>query len=97
MREAVGFLIKKGVPYMAKKSVEMAKHYGSEALRNKNHQKKAIDYGLEKLTPSTQNVGSETLNQLSTKIRPNKRYKIDRECHVLLTRSVFCIILCHLT
>ena len=32
---------------MAKKSVEMARYYGSEALRNKNLQKKAINYGLK--------------------------------------------------
>ena len=29
--EAVGFLIKNALPYMAKKSVEMARYYGSEA------------------------------------------------------------------
>ncbi|CAH3190757.1 unnamed protein product, partial [Porites evermanni] len=69
-KEAVGFLIKKGLPYMVKKSVEMGRYYGSEALRNKKLQKKAINYGLKKLTPVIQNVGSEALDQLSTKIRP---------------------------
>ena len=64
---------------MAKKSVEMARYYGSEALRNKNLQKKAINYGLKKLTPVIENVGSEALDQLSTKIRPNKKYKTDRK------------------
>ena len=77
--EAVGFLIKKGLPYMAKKSVEMGRYYGSEALRNKKLQKKAINYGLKKLTPVIQNVGSEALDQLSTTIRPNKKYKTDRK------------------
>lgn len=45
--EAVDFLIRKGLPYMAKKSVEMARYYGSEALRNKNLQKKAINLRTE--------------------------------------------------
>lgn len=67
------------LPYMAKKSVEMARYYGSEALRNKNLQRKAINYGLKKLIPVIQNVGSEALDQLSTKIRPNKKYKTDRK------------------
>ena len=78
--EAVGFLTRKGLPYMANKSVEMAaRYYASEALRNKNLQKKAITYGLQKLTPMVQKVGSEALDQLSTKIRPNKNYKTDRK------------------
>ena len=55
----------------------MGRYYGSEALRNKNLQKKAINYGLEKLTSVMQNVGSQALDQLSTKIRPNKKYKTD--------------------
>ena len=42
-------------------------------------QEKAINYGLKKLTSVIQNVGSQALDQLSTKIRPNKRYKTDRE------------------
>jgi len=42
-------------------------------------QKKAIDYTLDKLNPMIQNVGSQALNQLSTKIRPNKKYKTDRK------------------
>ena len=57
----------------------MARYYGSEALRNKNLQKKAINYGLKRLTPAIQQVGSQALDQLSTKIRPNKKYKTDRK------------------
>ena len=64
---------------MAKKSTEMSRHYGSEALRNKKLQKRAINYGLNKLTPAVQKVGSPALDQLSTKIRPNKKYKTDRK------------------
>ena len=63
---------------MAKKSVQMARYYCSEALTNKNLQKKVTNYGLKKLTPVIQNVGSQGLDQLSTKIRPNKKYKTDR-------------------
>ena len=64
---------------MGKKAVEMGKYYGSEALRNPKLQKKAIDYALDKLNPMIQNVGSEALNQLSTKIRPKKNYKTNRK------------------
>lgn len=64
---------------MAKKSTELSRYYGSEALRNKKLQKRAINYGLNKLTPVVQKVGSSALDQLSTKIRPNKKYKTDRK------------------
>ena len=57
----------------------MGRNYGSEALTNKKLQKKAINCGLKKLTPVIQNVRSRALDQLSTKIRPNKRYKTDRK------------------
>ena len=57
----------------------MRRYYGSEALRNPKLQKKAIDYALDKFNPMIQNVGSQALNQLSTKIRPNRKYKTDRK------------------
>ena len=57
----------------------MGRYYGSEALRNPKLQKKAIDYALDKMNPMIQNVGSQALNQLSTKIRPKKKYKTDRK------------------
>ena len=63
------------LPYMAKKTVEMGRYYESEALRNPKLQKKAIDYALDKLNPTIQNVGSQALDQLSTKIRPKKTTK----------------------
>ena len=72
-------LIHHGIPWLGKKSVEMGRYYGSEALRNPKLQKKAIDYALDKLNPMIQNVGSKSLNQLSTKIRPNRKYKTDRK------------------
>ena len=64
---------------MGKKAVEMGRYYGSEALRNPKLQKKAIDYALDKLNPMIQNVGSQALDQLSTKIRPKKNYKTNRK------------------
>ena len=73
------FLIHHGIPWLGKKSVEMGRYYGSEALRNPKLQKKAIDYTLDKLNPMIHNVGSQALDQLSTKIRPNKKYKTDRK------------------
>ena len=48
----------------------------SESL---NYRKKDIDYALDKLNPMIQNVGSQALNQLSTKIRPKKNYKTNRK------------------
>ena len=72
-------LIHHGIPWLGKKAVEMGRYYGSEALRNPKIQKKAIDYALDKLNPIIQNVGSQALDQLSTKIRPNKKYKTDRK------------------
>ena len=46
---------------------------------NPKLQKKAIDYALDKLNPMIQNVGSQALDQLSTKIRPNRKYKTNRK------------------
>ena len=76
---AVDGFVNYGLPWMGKKAVEMGRYYGSEALRNKKLQKKAIDYALDKLNPMIQNVGSQALNQLSTKIRPKKNYKTNRK------------------
>ena len=72
-------LIHHGIPWLGKKSVEMGRYYTSEALRNPKMQKKAIDYALDKLNPMIQNVGSQALDQLSTKIRPKKKYKTNRK------------------
>ena len=76
---AIDMFVHHGLPWMGKKAVEMGIYYGSEALRNTKLQKKAIDYALDKLNPMIQNVGSQALDQLSTKIRPNKKYKTNRE------------------
>ena len=76
---AVGDLaITKGIPYLAKKSVEAGRYYASEAMRDPKLQKKAINYTLDKARPVIQKVGSEMLDQLSTEVRPNQRYKTDK-------------------
>ena len=69
-------LIHHGIPWLGKKAVEMGRYYGSEALRNPKLQKKALDYALDKLNPMIQNVGSQALDQLSTKIRPKRIIKL---------------------
>ena len=51
------------------------RYYGSEALRNPKIQKKALDFALDQLSPMIHNVGSQALDELSTKIRPKKIYK----------------------
>ena len=68
-----------GVPWMGKKAVEMGRYGASELMRNEKFWKKAIDYTLDKLNPTIQNVGSQALDQLPTKIRLNKKYKTDRK------------------
>ena len=72
---AVDGFVNYGLPWMGIKAVEMGRYYGSEAFRNPNLQKKAINYAIDKLNPVIQNVGSQALDQLSTKIRPKKKYK----------------------
>ena len=69
----------KGVPYLGKKAVEMGRYFGSELMRDPKLQKKAIDYGLRKMNPLLHKVGSEALDQLSTKIRPKKKYTTNRK------------------
>ena len=63
---------------MGRKTVEMAKYGASEAMRNKNLQKKAVNYGINKLTPFIQDSVGSALDQLSVKVRPKKRYKTNR-------------------
>ena len=72
-------LIHHGIPFLSKKAVEMGRYYSFEALRNPKLQEKAIDYALDKLNPMIHNVGNQALDQLSTKIRPNRKYKTDRK------------------
>ena len=47
----------------------MGKYGASEALRNKKIQKKAVNYGINKLTPFIQDSVATAMNQLSVKVR----------------------------
>ena len=64
---------------MAKKTVEMGRYGASELMRNKKLQKKAVNYGINKLTPFIQDSVGSAMDQLSTKVRPKKRYKTNRK------------------
>ena len=75
---AADMLIHHGIPWMAKKTFEMGRYGASELMRNKNLQKKAINYGGNKLSPFIQESVGSALDEMSTKIRPNKKYKTDR-------------------
>ena len=72
-------LIQHGIPWLGKKAVKMGRYYGSEALRNPKIQKKAVDFALDQLSPMIHNVGSQALDELSTKIRPKKNYKTNKK------------------
>ena len=48
---ATDLIVEHALPWMGKKEVEMGRYYGSEVLRNRDFQKKVINYGLKKLTP----------------------------------------------
>ena len=63
---------------MGKKAIEMGRYGGSELMRNKNLQKKAVNYGINKLNPFIQDSVGSAMDQLSTKVRPKKKYKTDR-------------------
>lgn len=71
---ALDGFINHGVPWLAKKGVDMGRYVAAEAIKNPKLQKKAIDFALDKLNPMIQNVGSQAMNELSDKIRP-KGYK----------------------
>ena len=64
---------------MGKKAVEMGRYGASELMRNKNLQEKAVNYGINKLTPFIQDSVGSAMDQLSTKVRPKKRYKTNRK------------------
>ena len=57
----------------------MGKYGASELLRNKNVQKKAVNYGINKLTPFIQDSVGSAMDQLSTKVRPKLKYKTNRK------------------
>ena len=57
----------------------MTRYGASELMRNNNLKKKAVNYVLDKSKPFIENVGSPMLDSLSTKIRPDKKYKTERK------------------
>ena len=63
---------------MGRKTVEMGRYGASELMRNKKLQKKAVNYGINKLTPFIQESVGTAMDQLSTKVRPKKKYKTNR-------------------
>ena len=67
------------LPWMGRKAVEMGRYGASELMRNKKLQKKAVNYGINKLTPFIQDSVGTVMDQLSTKVRPKKKYKTDRK------------------
>ena len=75
---AVDGFVHYGLPWMGKKAVEMGRYGASELMRNKNLQKKAVNYGISKLTPFIQDSVGTAMDQLSTKVRPKNKYKTDR-------------------
>ena len=75
---AVDGFVHYGLPWMGKKAVEMGRYGASELMRNKNLQKKAVNYGINKLTPFIQDSVGSAMDQLSTKVRPKKKYKTNR-------------------
>lgn len=52
-----------GIPWMAKTSVEMGRYGSRELMRNKNLQKKAVNYGANKLTPFIQDSVGSAMDQ----------------------------------
>ena len=65
--------IEKEIPFLAKKGLEAGRYYAPEALRDPDLQKKAINYKLDKARPVFQKVGSEMLDQISTKVPQNRQ------------------------
>ena len=57
----------------------MGRYGASELMRNKKLQKKAVNYGINKLTPFIQDSVGSAMEQLSTKVRPKNKYKTDRK------------------
>ena len=56
----------------------MGRYGASELMRYKKLQKKAINYGINKLPPFIQDSAGSAMDELSTKVRPNIKYKTDR-------------------
>ena len=55
------------IPWLGKKAVEMGRYGASELMRNKNMQKKAVNFTLDKSRTFIENTASQMLDSLSTK------------------------------
>ena len=73
---AVDGFVEYGLPWMGRKAVEMGRYGASEALRNKKLQRKAVNYGINNLTPLIQDSVGTAMDQLSTKVRPKRNTKL---------------------
>ena len=76
---AADAFVEHALPWMGRKAVEMGRYGASEFMRNKKLQKKAVNYGINKLTPFIQDSVETAMDQLSTNVRPKKKYKTDRK------------------
>ena len=76
---AVDGFVEYGLPWMGRKAVEMGRYGATELIRNKKKQRKAVNYGINKLTPLIQDSVGTAMDQLSTKVRPKKKHKTDRK------------------
>ena len=76
---AADAFVEHALPWMGRKAVEMGRYGASELMRNKKLQKKAVNYGISKLTPFIQDSVGTAMDQLSTKVRPKKKYETDRK------------------
>ena len=56
----------------------MGRYGASELMRNKNLQKKAVNYGINKLSPVIVDTVGSAMDELSTKVRPDEKYVTDR-------------------
>ena len=71
---AADAFVEHALPWMGHKAVEMGRYGASELMRNKKTTKKAVKYGIDKLTPFIQDSFCTAMDQLSTKVRPKKKY-----------------------
>ena len=76
---AADAFVEHALPWMGRKAVEMGRYGASELMRNKKLQKKAVNYGINKLTPFILDSVGTAMDQLSTKVRPKKKYKTTRK------------------
>ena len=70
---------------MGRKAVEMARYGASEAMRNKKLQKKAVNYGINKLTPFIQDSVGSAMDQQWISFQP----KLDQRKDIKLIDPIW--------